>query len=68
MAAGDLVDMPPPTFSSRTSSEPVVAGFSMATRHNICRRWFCITSLVAEEADALVKCHFQGEAKGITKF
>lgn len=57
-----------PTFSSRTSSESVEAGFSMATRHNICRRWFCITSLVSEEADTVVKCHFQGGNKGMTKF
>lgn len=42
----------PPTFSSRTSSELVEAGFSMATRHSICRRWFCITSLGTEEAGA----------------
>lgn len=45
---GDLEGAPPPTFSSRTSSEWVEAGFSMATRHSICSKWFCITSLVGE--------------------
>lgn len=39
---------PQGTFSSRTSSESVEAGFSMATRHSICSRWFCITSLRRE--------------------
>lgn len=42
---------PAPTFSSRTSSESVEAGFSMATRHSICRRWFCITSLVGKRVE-----------------
>lgn len=36
------------TFSSLTSSGLVEAGFSMATRESIWRRWFCMTSLKQE--------------------
>lgn len=44
------------TFSSLTSSGLVEAGFSMATKQSIWRRWFCMTSLHPETRDGIRAC------------